>query len=239
MYGSNEGEGVRPMTRWGMAIDLDRCTGCAACEVACKSENNIATVSPEQADMGRAMSWMKVMVKVEGEFPDNTIQFYPRPCMHCDNPPCTRVCPVGATYINDEGIVGQIYPRCIGCRYCANACPYTVKYFNWYGPEWSESERRHLNPDVSVRSKGVVEKCTFCHHRLQKAKEDARAQGRELREEDYQPACAEVCPTKAIVFGDLDDPNHRVAELKEDPRAMRLMEELGTEPKVYYLRSRQ
>ena len=227
------------MTRWGMAIDLDRCTGCAACEVACKSENNIATVSPEQADMGRAMSWMKVMVKVEGEFPDNTIQFYPRPCMHCDNPPCTRVCPVGATYINDEGIVGQIYPRCIGCRYCANACPYTVKYFNWYGPEWSESERRHLNPDVSVRSKGVVEKCTFCHHRLQKAKEDARAQGRELREEDYQPACAEVCPTKAIVFGDLDDPNHRVAELKEDPRAMRLMEELGTEPKVYYLRSRQ
>ena len=227
------------MTRWGMAIDLDRCTGCAACEVACKSENNIATVSPEQADMGRAMSWMKVMVKVEGEFPDNTIQFYPRPCMHCDNPPCTRVCPVGATYINDEGIVGQIYPRCIGCRYCANACPYTVKYFNWYGPEWSDSERRHLNPDVSVRSKGVVEKCTFCHHRLQKAKEDARAQGRELREEDYQPACAEVCPTKAIVFGDLDDPNHRVAELKEDPRAMRLMEELGTEPKVYYLRSRR
>ncbi|MBI3982597.1 MAG: 4Fe-4S dicluster domain-containing protein [Gemmatimonadetes bacterium] len=227
------------MTRWGMVIDLDRCTGCAACEVACKSENNIATVPSRQADMGRAISWMKVMTEVEGEFPNNTLQFYPRPCMHCDNPPCITVCPVRATYINDEGLVGQIYPRCIGCRYCANACPYTVKYFNWYGPEWSESERRHLNPDVSVRPKGVIEKCTFCHHRLQKAREAARAEGRVLREEDYQPACAEVCPTGAIVFGDLDNPNHRVAELKEDPRAMRLLEDLGTQPKVYYLRSRQ
>lgn len=227
------------MTRWGMVIDLDQCTGCAACEVACKSENNIATVSPQQADMGRAMSWMKVMVKVEGDFPENTIQFFPRPCMHCDNPPCTKVCPVGATYLDNEGIVAQIYARCIGCRYCANACPYTAKYFNWYGPEWAESERRHLNPDVSVRPKGVIEKCTFCHHRLQKAKEEARAQGRELREDDYQPACAEVCPADAITFGDLDNPNHRVAELSENPRAMRVMEELGTEPKVYYLRTRQ
>ena len=227
------------MTRWGMVIDLDRCTGCAACEVACKSENNIAPVSPRQADMGRAMSWMKVMVKVEGDFPENTLEFFPRPCMHCDNPPCIRVCPVRATYMTDEGIVAQIYARCIGCRYCANACPYTAKYFNWYPPEMAESERRHLNPDVSVRSKGVIEKCTFCHHRLQKAKEEARAQGRELREDDYQPACAEVCPADAITFGDLDNPNHRVAELREDPRAMRLMEELGTEPKVYYLRTRQ
>lgn len=227
------------MTRWGMVIDLDRCTGCAACEVACKSENNLATVSPEQAEMGRAMSWMKVATEVEGEFPNSTLQFFPRPCMHCDNPPCVKVCPVSATYLGEDGIVGQIYARCIGCRYCANACPYTVKYFNWFGPEWSESELQHLNPDVSVRPKGVIEKCTFCHHRLQKAKEDARAADRELREEDYQPACVEICPTRAIIFGDLDNPTHTVATLKDDPRAMRLMEDLGTEPKVYYLRSRE
>ncbi len=227
------------MARWGMVVDLDLCTGCGACEVACKSENNIATVSPNQAEMGRAISWMKVQGLVEGEFPDTGVLFIPRPCMHCDNPPCIRVCPVGATYINDEGIVGQIYARCIGCRYCANACPYTAKYFNWYGPEWSPSERQHLNPDVSTRPKGVIEKCTFCHHRLQKARENARAEERKVREEDYQPACAEICPTGAITFGDLDDHTHRVAELKEDPRAMRLMEDLGTRPKVYYLASRK
>jgi Fe-S-cluster-containing dehydrogenase component len=226
------------MPRWGMVIDLDRCTGCAACEVACKNENNIPTVSPETAHMGRAMSWMKVLAQEHGDFPDTSVEFLPRPCMHCDNPPCTRVCPVGATYINDEGLVAQIYAQCIGCRYCANACPYTVKYFNWYEPEWAESELQYLNPDVSVRPKGVVEKCTFCHHRLQKAREQARLEDRELREEDYQPACAEICPTRAIVFGDLDHPGHRVSMLKDDPRAFRVMEDLGTEPKVYYLRRR-
>jgi molybdopterin-containing oxidoreductase family iron-sulfur binding subunit len=218
-----------------MVIDLDRCTGCGACEVACKSENNIATVTPEQADMGRAFSWMRVMTEVSGDFPNTSMRFMPRPCMMCHNPTCVKVCPVGATYINAEGIVGQIYPRCIGCRYCANACPYTVKYFNWFVPQFPVSERAHLNPDVSVRPKGVIEKCTFCHHRLQKAREKARVENRELREDDYQPACAEVCPTGAIVFGDLDNPRHRVQSLKSDPRAMRVMENLGTEPKVYYL----
>ena len=136
---------------------------------------------------------------------------------------------------DDEGLVGQIYPRCIGCRYCANACPYTVKFFNWSAPRYPESTRSGLNPDVSIRPTGVVEKCTFCHHRLQNAREQARAEDRPLREDDYIPACAESCPTDAIVFGDLDDSRHRVNQLSRDPKAFRLLEELGTEPKVYYL----
>ena len=223
------------MARWGMVIDLERCTACGACEVACKSENNIPVAAPDQVAMGRSISWMKVITAVEGEFPDNRLQFLPRPCMHCDNPPCVPVCPVQATYINEEGLVGQIYARCIGCRYCANACPYTVKSFNWFTPVWPESLQAHLNPDVSVRPKGVIEKCTFCHHRLQKAREKARAEGRGLAEHDYQTACAEVCPAGAITFGDLDNPDHGVHQLRENPRATRLMEHLGTEPKVYYL----
>ena len=156
--------------------------------------------------------------------------------MQCDNPPCTKVCPVGATYMAEDGIVGQIYPRCIGCRYCANACPYSVKYFNYYEPTWPESMTRQLNRDVSVRPKGVVEKCTFCHHRLQKAREKTRVENRPLAEADFQPACAEICPSRAIVFGDLENPNHRVYELSRGPRSSRLLEDLGTEPKVFYLK---
>jgi molybdopterin-containing oxidoreductase family iron-sulfur binding subunit len=137
--------------------------------------------------------------------------------------------------IDDEGLVGQVYPRCIGCRYCANACPYTVKFFNWSAPVYPESTVAALNPDVSTRPAGVIEKCTFCHHRLQKARELARAENRPLREDDYVPACVESCPTEALFFGDLDDPRHRVAQLAAHPRSFRLLEELGTKPKVYYL----
>jgi molybdopterin-containing oxidoreductase family iron-sulfur binding subunit len=199
-------------------------------------ENNIPPTRPEQLEMGRYISWMKVLVHEEGTFPDLEARFIPRPCMHCDNPPCVNVCPVQATYRSEEtGIIGQIYPRCIGCRYCANACPYAVKDFNWYEPEWPEGLRRQLNPDVSVRTKGVIEKCTFCHHRLQRARDRARLEGRSLREGDYQPACADICPTRAITFGDLDNSSHRIHELSLDPRAMKLMEGLGTGPKVIYL----
>lgn len=223
------------MSRWGMVIDLARCNGCQACEVACRAENNIAVGGAGAARENRTISWMKVVAEHEGEWPDVRVRFIPRPCMHCDRPPCTAVCPVSATSIDDEGIVGQIYPRCIGCRYCANACPYTAKSFNWRKPVHPKRTLPMLNPEVSVRPVGVIEKCTFCHHRLQRARELARVEERPLREEDYVVACAESCPTGAIVFGDLDNPDHRVAKLVRNPRAFRLLEELGTQPKVYYL----
>ncbi len=218
-----------------MVIDLDKCTACQACVVACKAENNIPFSAPAEAAKNRIISWMTVLTVMEGEYPDVRARFIPRPCMHCDNPPCVKVCPVGATYKNKDGLIGQIYTRCIGCRYCTNNCPYTLKYFNWFKPDWPEEMESYLNPDVSIRSKGVVEKCTFCHHRLQKAREKAREENRPLEAEDYVPACVQTCPTEALYFGDLDDPKSKVAQLARSPRAFRLLEELGTEPKVYYL----
>lgn len=223
------------MSRWGMVIDLDKCTGCGACIAACKEENNVAYAAPDEAQNGRAISWMQMVSIVEGEFPNVHIKYMPRPCMHCDNPPCIKVCPVHATFKDEEGIVGQIYERCIGCRYCMSACPYTVKYFNWSEPEWDEAMKMTLNPDVSLRKKGVVEKCTLCHHRLQRAREKARAKRMEIVDGEYTTACAETCPPVAIIFGDLDDVNSTVATLARSKRAFRLLEDLGTEPKVIYL----
>ncbi len=223
------------MTRWGMVIDLDRCTGCQACVVACKAENNVPFSTPVQEEKRRAISWMSVLSIIEGEYPDIKERFLPRPCMQCQNPPCVKVCPVGATYLNNEGIVAQVYKRCIGCRYCTNNCPYTLKYFNYYGPRWPREMKKYLNPDVSRRQVGVVEKCTFCHQRLQKAKEKARAEKRQLKEGDYVPACVQTCPTKALIFGNLENPKSPVSRLSKSSRAFRLLEELGTEPKVFYL----
>ncbi len=224
------------MARWGMVIDLDKCTGCQACVVACKVENNVPFEEPGQAHAGRVMAWMDMITVIEGEYPDVRVRYMPRPCMQCDEPPCIKVCPVSATYKNPEGFVAQIYPRCIGCRYCTNACPYTVKSFNWYPPQWPKPMGNYLNPDVAIRPKGVVEKCTFCVQRLQRAREQAESEGRPLREDDYVPACVESCPSAAMYFGDLDDPNSQVAALAQNARAFRLLEELGTKPKVYYLR---
>lgn len=224
------------MPRWGMVIDLDRCSGCQSCVIACKQENNVPVIPPEEAEKRRTIAWINI-IQLHEDNASSRMRFLPILCQHCDRPPCTPVCPVGATYKNNEGLVAQVYPRCIGCRYCANACPYTIKFFNWYTPEWPEQMLPMLNPDVSIRPKGVVEKCTFCHHRLIKAKEKAKTEKRELAPEDYIPACAQACPTGAIFFGDLDDPYSEVAKLSQDTRAFRLMEDLGTKPKVIYLRA--
>lgn len=234
------GHGKRPLKpgehRWGMVIDLDKCTGCGSCVVACSTENNLALGNPQEAAMGRIIRWLKILPSQEGEFPAPKQRLLPMPCQQCDTPPCTKVCPVYATFRNEEGIVGQVYSRCIGCRYCLNACPYTCKDFNWKAPVWPKEMQASFNPDVSIRPKGVVEKCLFCHHRLQRAKEEAVAEGRPLRENDYQPACAEICPAKAIVFGDLNNNDSDAANLSKDPRAFHLLEELGAEPKVTYLK---
>jgi menaquinone reductase, iron-sulfur cluster-binding subunit len=219
------------MALWGMVIDLDRCTGCQACVMACKAENNVPAVGPKEAVRGRTISWMQVLTE-EDEHSGEVKRFVPRPCLHCDDPPCTKVCPVYATYRNPEGIVAQIYARCIGCRFCMAACPYNAKYFNWYR---YQKDAPGQNPDVSVRPKGVVEKCTFCHHRLQKAKARALAERRELAPGEYVPACAEACPARAIVFGDLSDQGSEVFRLARSSRAFRLQEQLGTKPKVIYL----
>lgn len=221
---------------WGMVIDLDRCTGCQACVVACRQENNVPCGGPDESGRDRAIFWMQMLRSFEGEYPDVRATFIPRPCMHCAHPPCIKVCPVGATYQTEEGLVAQIYARCIGCRYCTVACPYTVRFFNWRTPEVPEPLDRIRNPDVSVRPKGVVEKCTFCAQRIRAAKDRARAENRELRDGDVVTACQEACPAQAIHFGDLHDPASTVRRLSRSKRVFRLLEDLGTEPKVYYLK---
>lgn len=229
---------VRPRHKWGMVIDLDRCTGCQACAVACRAENNIPMAGPTNTEKGRAIFWMNLLTTAEGRYPLLRHQFFPTPCNHCEDPPCIKVCPVGATTQSEEGIVQQVPERCIGCRLCEVSCPYTRRYFNWSEPAWKGEWREQLNPDVAVRPAGVIEKCLFCHHRIRAAKEKVRLEGRALTDADVRmlPACAASCPAEAIVFGDLADPDSEVSRLAESPRAFRLLEELGTRPKVVYLR---
>jgi Fe-S-cluster-containing dehydrogenase component len=209
------------MPRWAMVIDLDKCTGCQACSLACRMENNVPFAGKELSDAGRAIFWQEVFASIEGEYPNVKMTIIPRPCFHCDNPPCVKVCPVGATYIEPENhLVLQRYERCIGCRYCAVACPYGVRYFNWYAPQWPEGMDRYQNPNVPLRPKGVIEKCTYCVQRLPVP----------------VPACVQACSSGARFFGDLDDPDSEVAQLARGPRATRLLEDLGTEPRCIYLK---
>lgn len=231
-------EPSRKKRKWGMTIDLDRCTACQACVVACKSENNVPVAGPDQLPLDRGIYWMDMLAFHEGSHPDVRTQFIPTPCNHCENPPCVKVCPVGATFQSEEGIVGQIWARCIGCRYCTTACPYSRRYFNWSTPSWPEESKNHLNPDVATRPKGVVEKCTLCHQRIRAIGERAKVEGREVEDAEVRKltACAQACPAEAIMFGDMNDPDSTVSELGRSPRAFRLLEELGTHPKVVYLR---
>ena len=231
--------------RYGMVIDLDKCTGCGACSVACMSENNIG-VLPDETNKIRSITWLRVYQVDNGKpYPDTQVGFFPRPCQHCEgshghHTPCVSVCPATATDLDPEtGIVSQIPTRCIGCRYCVAACPYHARYFNWYDVPWQDGLDKPLSPFVSARMRGVVEKCTFCYHRYQQAKNKAiMAEEDEIPEMAYQTACTEACPSGAITFGDLNNKEHRVYKLSKDPRAFRLLERLGTNTKVYYLTER-
>ena len=221
--------------RWGMAIDLDRCTGCEACVAACHAENNLPLSDPDQAEKGRAFHWIRVDRYYEGEFPDVRVKYMPVLCQHCEEAPCEPVCPVYATYHNPEGLNVQVYNRCVGTRYCGNNCPYSVRFFNWFEPEWPAPLELQHNPDVAVRPGGVMEKCTFCIQRIQRVKRDAKAESRAVVDGEVQPACVQSCPAEAMTFGDLNDPESKVSRLAASGRATRLLEDLGAKPKVVYL----
>src|ERR1700675_4632101 len=213
--------------RWGMAVDLDRCTGCEACVTACRAENNIPTVGASQAGRGRAIHWIRVERYWEGEFPDARLKFRPVLCQQCDAAPCEPVCPTYASHHTDEGLNAQIYNRCIGTRYCANACPYNVRFFNFFNPMWDKPLHLQLNPDVSVREGGVMEKCTFCIQPIKEAKGTAEAKNERLKDDQLKRACVQSCAAHGLVFDDLNDPDSAVSRMSLSPRGTKLLEEFG------------
>ncbi|MCI0453406.1 MAG: molybdopterin-dependent oxidoreductase [Candidatus Dadabacteria bacterium] len=221
--------------RWGMSIDLSKCIGCGACVTACYAENNVPVVGKGQVAKRREMSWIRIERYYEE---DNgfDIRFIPMLCQHCGNAPCEPVCPVYATYHNPDGLNAMVYNRCVGTRYCSNNCTYKVRRFNWFTYEWHEPLNWQLNPDVSVRTKGIMEKCTFCVQRIRFGKDRARDEGRNVRDGEITPACAQACPTKVIVFGDLKDTESTVSHLSKDERGYLVLQEVNTQPAITYLK---
>ena len=225
-----------PEHRWGMAVDLDACNGCNACVAACYAENNIPVMGADRMRRGRTMSWMRIERFDEDADGPHEHRFVPMLCQHCDHAPCETVCPVYATYHTEEGLNAQIYNRCVGTRYCANNCPYKVRRFNWSDAEFPEPLNLQLNPDVTARSAGVMEKCTFCVQRIQAGKDHAKDEDRPVRDGEVVPACAQTCPAEAIVFGDLNDPSSRVSQLSIDARRYHVFDDLNTRPAITYLK---
>lgn len=230
--------------RWGMTVDVDRCTGCSACVAACYAENNLPVVGKARAGLGREMAWITIQRFLEGKGDGYTTLMQPMFCQHCSNAGCEPVCPVYATYHNPEGLNAQVYNRCVGTRYCSNNCPYKVRRFNWFNYEWESPLHLQLNPDVTVRSKGVMEKCTFCVQRINRARQTANDKGRDIADGEVTPACVQTCPTKALTFGNLSDPGSEVSrkavrgrnKKEQRVRQYEVLAELKQQPAVTYLR---
>lgn len=236
--------------KWGMVIDQDICTGCQACVAACAMENNVPFVMEEDAGYGRTLHWIRIERFWEGEYPEvRTTSFQPMLCQQCGSAPCEPVCPVFASvHSQSEDLNLQVYNRCVGTRYCANNCPYQVRQFNWrdyhfmpfHANDGDEQLvfplHNQLNPDVTVRQRGVMEKCTFCIQRIHKAEDKAKSEGREIEEGEFTTACAQACPTDAIKFGRLDDRESVVSQLAKQERGYKHLNELNTLPRITYLK---
>lgn len=242
--GTEYGEYIDNDTRWAMVIDLDRCNGCGACVIACQAENNIPVVGPTEMRKGRELSWLRIeryfgVGRHEEEAlqdgATDDVRFLPMLCQHCAQAPCEPVCPVYAAYHTPDGLNGQVYNRCVGTRYCAQNCPWKVRVFNWFTYQFAEPLNWQLNPDVTVREKGVMEKCTFCVQRIHEGERNAAAEMRPLRDGEVTPACAQTCSADVFVFGNISDPNSRVAQSARTNRSYRSLGELNTQPAIVYL----
>jgi molybdopterin-containing oxidoreductase family iron-sulfur binding subunit len=219
-----------------MTVDLSRCIGCSACVVACQAENNIPVVGKDEVLKSREMHWLRIDRYFQGTDPNEpeSIQ-QPLPCQHCENAPCEPVCPVYAAYHTPDGLNAQVYNRCVGTRYCANNCPYKVRVFNWFSYQFPVPLNWQLNPDVTVRDKGVMEKCTFCVQRIHEAERSAAVERRPVRDGEVVPACVQTCPTQVFTFGNIQDPESAVAKAARSNRSYRALDEINVQPAIVYL----